>query len=688
MTSPFLTKIPHSTNLSMSTTMSKQDAEQRVSELRELLHKANRAYYQEAQPFISDKEFDEYLKELEQLEEEYGLQDPTSPTRRVGGEPSSVFETVEHPVPLLSLDNTYNEQELRDFHQRVVKILEHEDFQYLTELKFDGAAIRLRYESGKLTLGATRGDGERGDDITRNIKTIRDIPLSLHDDFPEVVEVRGEAYMEREAFVRMNEYREEQGLSVFANPRNSTAGSLKMQDPREVARRPIRFFAFDLLIDESENSITQYQKMELLKTYGIPVCDHYTLCDTIDDVFKVIDQWRDLRHELPYETDGVVVKVNEDRLREKLGTTSKAPRWAIAFKFEAEQATTTIQGITLQVGRLGKITPVAELKAIELAGTTVKRASLHNEDEIHRKDIRVGDRVIVEKAGEIIPQVVRVVNPDREDRGPRFEMPSTCPACGDELIKLGDEVAWRCINHECPPQMRSRIEHFASRDAMDIEGLGEAVVDQLVSEGLIKTYADLYELEKEQLIPLERMAEKSAQNLIDAIKDSKNQSLDRVIYALGIRFVGKTVARDLAQGFGSMDKLMGASEEELTAIDSIGPKIAESVVAFFSKKQNIHIIETLRQHGVTFEMEKQETESSLLDGKKFVLTGSLPHFTRKEATELIRKHGGDTASSVTGNTDYVLAGESPGSKKDKALELGIPVLSEEEFLNMVNETPS
>jgi len=666
--------------------MTTEEAKQRVSELRELLTKANEAYYQEAQPFISDKEFDEYLKELEKLEEEYRLEDPASPTNRVGGEPSSDFTTVEHPVPLLSLDNTYNEEELRDFHQRVIKILGHNDFQYLAELKFDGAAIRLRYENGELVLGATRGDGERGDDITRNLKTINDIPLSLKGDYPEVAEVRGEAYMEREAFVRMNEYREEQGLSVFANPRNSTAGSLKMQDPREVARRPIRFFAFDLILENNREAVTQFKKMKLLQEFGIPVCEYYRLCDNIDDVLQVIDKWRDLRHELPYETDGVVVKVNEDRLRDTLGSTSKAPRWAIAYKFEAEQATTTIEAITLQVGRLGKITPVAELKAIELAGTTVKRASLHNEDEIHRKDIRVGDRVIVEKAGEIIPQVVSVVNPDRKDRSPEFQMPSTCPACGEELVKLGDEVAWRCINHECPPQMRSRIEHFASRDAMDIEGLGEAVVDQLVTEDLIKTYADLYELKKEQLVPLERMGKKSAQNLIDAIQASKKQSLDRVIYALGIRFVGKTVARDLAKAFGSMDKLMAASEEELTAIDSIGPKIAESVVAFFGQKKNLHIIDTLQSHGLTFEMEIQEAASRKLEEKKFVLTGSLPNFTRKQATELIRKHGGDTASSVSGNTDYVLAGESAGSKKEKALELNIPVISEQEFLEMIGET--
>lgn len=666
--------------------MTTDEVKQRVHELRELLNKANEAYYQEARPFITDKEFDEYLKELEQLENEYGLDDPRSPTKRVGGEPSSEFYTVEHPVPLLSLDNTYNEEELKDFDRRVTKILDHSNFKYLAELKFDGASIRLRYEKGELALAATRGDGERGDDITRNVKTIKDIPLRLNGSYPEVVEVRGEAYMEREAFARMNEYREEQGLSVFANPRNSTAGSLKMQDPREVARRPIRYFAFDLLFDSYESDLTQFRKMELLEEFGLPVCEHYALCDNIDEVLKIIDQWREFRHELPYETDGVVIKVNAHNLREELGSTSKAPRWAIAYKFAAEQAATTIREITLQVGRLGKITPVAELEPVELAGTTVKRASLHNEDEIHRKDIRVNDRVIIEKAGEIIPQVVKVVDPDRSDRKSKFEMPTSCPACGEELVKLGEEVAWRCINHECPPQIRIRIEHFASRDAMDIEGLGEAVVDQLVTENLIKTYADLYDLSKEQLIPLERMGEKSAQNLIEAIKQSKNQSLDRVIYALGIRFVGKTVARDLAGAFGNMDKLMSATEEELTSVDAIGPKIAESVAAFFSKNHNIHIVETLRNHGLNFEMEQQEEVSSLLEGKKFVLTGSLPTFTRKEATELIRKHGGNTTSSVSSKTDYLLAGESAGSKYDKAVELGIPVLDEESFLKMVGES--
>ncbi|HEX6981588.1 MAG TPA: NAD-dependent DNA ligase LigA [Balneolaceae bacterium] len=665
--------------------MNKEQAEKRVKQLRELLEKANKAYYQEARPFISDKEFDESLKELERIENEFSLQDPASPTQRIGGEPSSNFKTVEHPIPLLSLDNTYNENELNDFDRRVREILGDSDFSYMAELKFDGASIRLRYENGDLVLGATRGNGNRGDDITRNLKTIKDIPLHLKGDFPPFAEVRGEAYMEREAFVRMNEYRDEQGLPVFANPRNSTAGSLKMQDPREVARRPIRFFSFDLILEGNDQPITQYQKMQLLADYGLPVCKYFYKCDDIGEVHEKVADFKKLRHDLPFETDGVVIKVNEDKYREQLGTTSKAPRWAISYKFEAEQATTKVENITLQVGRLGKITPVAELKAVLLAGTTVKRASLHNEDEIHRKDIRAGDQVIVEKAGEIIPQVISVVNPEREDRGPEFEMPENCPACGEKLVKLDDEVAWRCINTQCPPQIRHRIAHFASRDAMDIEGLGEAVVDQLVSQELIKTYADLYKLTKQDLLPLERMADKSAQNLLDALENSKKQPLNRFIYALGIRFVGKTVARDLAAAFRTMDSLMEADEESIIQINSIGPRIAESVDEFFKTAHNQQIVASLRNRGLTFEMEQKAQVSQKLEGKKIVLTGSLPSLTRKEATELIEKHGGKTASSVSSNTDYVLAGESPGSKYEKAQKLDIPIIDQKAFLELLGE---
>ena len=665
--------------------MTKDQAQQRVQELREILNKANEAYYQEARPFLSDKEFDEKLKELDTLEQEFGLESSDSPTQRVGGEVSSEFETVQHPVPLLSLDNTYNEQELNDFDGRVQKILGHTDYDYLVELKFDGASIRLRYENGKLVLGATRGDGEKGDDITRNIKTVRDIPLSLKGDYPAVVEVRGEAFMEREAFARMNERREEEGLAVFANPRNSTAGSLKIQDPKIVAQRPIRFFAFDLLFDDEDPEITQSRKAELIKEFGLPANEHPRVCHTIEEVHETIRAFDELRHTLPYETDGAVIKINQSNLRELLGSTSKFPRWAIAYKFEAEQATTLINDITLQVGRLGTITPVAELEPVLLAGTTVKRASLHNEEEIHRKDIRIGDTVVVEKAGEIIPQVISVVNPDRKGRSPEFVFPEECPACSSKLIKYEGEVAWRCVNLTCPPQVRIKIEHFASRDALDIEGLGEAVVDQLVTEGLIKTYADLYELTVEQLIPLERMAEKSAQNLIDGIAKSKEQPFERVLYALGLRFVGKTVAKDLAKAFRNIKSLRSATEEELLSIDSIGPRIAESVIEFFGNEVYSGIVDRLISYGLQFEMEEMEQASSTFEGKTIVLTGALPTLSRKEASDLIEKHGGKTSSSVSKNTDYVLAGESAGSKLTKAQDLGVEILDEETFLSMIND---
>ncbi|MDX1641275.1 MAG: NAD-dependent DNA ligase LigA [Balneolaceae bacterium] len=665
--------------------MDRASAKKRVEELRDLLNRANKAYYQEAQPFISDREFDEALEELDKLEQKFDLATEDSPTRRVGGEPSSEFPTVEHPTPMLSLDNTYNEEELRDFDRRVRDILGHTDFTYSCEMKFDGASIRLRYENGELALGATRGDGERGDDITQNIKTIRNIPLSIHGNAPDVIEVRGEAYMEKEAFVRMNENREEQGLQPFANPRNSTAGSLKMQDSREVARRPIKFFAFDLLIEDTDSQRTHQKKINLLNKFGFPVCMHFEVCDSIDDVFEVIERWGKLRPDLPYETDGVVLKVNEEKYYEELGTTSKFPRWAIAYKFEAEQATTVIESITLQVGRLGKITPVAELQPVLLAGTTVKRASLHNEDEIQRKDIREKDTVIVEKAGEIIPQVVSVVNPDAEDREPPFSMPENCPACGEELVKLDGEVAWRCINPQCPPQVRERVTHFASRDAMDIEGLGEAVVELLLDQNLIKTYADLYSLKKEDIVPLERMGEKSAQNLIDAIEESKKQSLDRVVYALGIRFVGKTVAKDLANHFQSLYALIQADEEKMTDINSIGPKIAESVAAFFKKDKNLELVQKLKDAGLTLEQEQTQLLSKKLEGKKIVLTGTLPTYTRSEAKELIEKHGGTTTSSVSKNTDIVLAGESAGSKYDKAVQLNIDIWDEKKFRTEIGE---
>ena len=657
-------------------------ATKRVQELRALLTQANDAYYDQAQPFMSDQRYDELLKELQMLEQNYGLEDPHSPSVRVGGSVSSEFASVQHPVPLLSLDNTYNEDELNEFDQRIQKILGHSHYQYLVELKFDGASIRLRYENGILVLGATRGDGEKGDDITKNIRTVADIPLQLKGDYPEVVEVRGEAYMEKEAFARLNQRREDEGLSVFANPRNSTAGSLKMQDPKVVAQRPIRFFAFDLLFEDGI-SRNQDQKLALIRSFGLPANEYPTLCNSIAQVHNTISVLDQLRHELPYETDGVVIKVNEESLRETLGSTSKFPRWAIAYKFQAEQATTKIRDISLQVGRLGTITPVAELEPVLLAGTTVKRASLHNEEEIQRKDIRVGDLVRVEKAGEIIPQVVEVV-PNQTDRASEFQFPTNCPACGSKLIKYEGEVAWRCIDLSCPPQIRIKIEHFASRDALDIEGMGESMVDLLVSEGLIKSYADLYTLKKEQLLPLERLAEKSASNLIQSIENSKQQSFERVLYGLGIRFVGKTVAKDLAKAFGSLERLGAASLEELLAVDAIGPRIAESVREFFENPRYQNMLEALKKHGLQLQMVQTEKESSKLEGKVFVLTGTLPTLSRKEASDRIEANGGKTSSSVSKKTDFVVAGEAAGSKRAKAESLGIPILSEEEFLALLS----
>ena len=658
-------------------------AEKRVLELRKLLQQANEAYYDQATPFMSDQHFDELLSELSRLEKQYNLEDPQSPTVRVGGAVSSTFETVVHPTPLLSLDNTYNEEELNEFDARVRKILDHDSFSYLVELKFDGASIRLRYERGALVLGATRGDGQRGDDITKNIRTIQDIPLFLEGNPPAVVEVRGEAFMEKEAFARLNNYREEAGLSVFANPRNSTAGSLKMQDPKEVARRPIRFFAFDLLFEDGIDR-NQDQKLALIKTYGLPANEFPTLCESIEQVHKTIEVLDQIRHELPYETDGVVIKVNKEALREQLGSTSKFPRWAIAYKFQAEQAITRINDISLQVGRLGTITPVAELEPVLLAGTTVKRASLHNEEEIQRKDIRIGDQVKVEKAGEIIPQVVEVV-PTQTERDAPYHFPTNCPACQATLIKYDGEVAWRCVNLHCAPQVRIKIEHFASRDALDIDGLGESMIDLLVKEGLIAHYADLYTLTKEDILPLERMAEKSATNLIESIERSKSQPFERVLYGLGIRFVGKTVAKDLARAFGSMNALQQATEEDLLAIDAIGPRIAQSVIEFFSEPRYLDLLKSLEEHGLQFEGESISIRSNLFEGKTFVLTGTLPTLSRKQASELIEEHGGKTSSSVSKKTDFLLAGEAAGSKRTKAESLGVPILDEAQFLSLIED---
>lgn len=663
--------------------MNNNEAVKRAAQLREQLKRADEAYYQEAAPLMSDREYDRLLEELRKLEDQYNLQSSDSPTRRVGGEPTREFPSVLHPVPMLSLSNTYSREELDDFDRRVKNILGHSHFSYMTELKYDGMAIRLVYENGLLVLGATRGDGTEGDDITANIRTIRDVPLQLKRPCPDLLEVRGEAYMELAAFAKLNNSRSEQGHSVFANPRNATAGTLKLQDPAVVARRPIRMFAYDLLINDNNRSRTQYEKLDMLESFGLRVCKYRSLCRDITEVHKVITSWDAIRKDLPYETDGVVIKVNEERYREILGQTAKAPRWAIAYKFESEQAVSRIRDITLQVGRLGTITPVAELEPVSLAGTTVKRATLHNEEEIRRKDIRKGDQVVVEKAGEIIPQVVNVVNQNAPDRGEPFQMPETCPACRSKLVKLPEEVAWRCLNNQCPPQIRIRLIHFASRDAMDIDGLGESIVDQLVSRKLVSTFPDLYRLKADDLISLERIGEKSAKNLIEAIEKSKEKPFEKVLYALGIRFTGVTVARDLAYAFPSLEKLMSADEETLTEIDAIGPQIAKSVVSFFSNPENVAMVKELASFGLQFRAETGPLLSDTLSGKTFVLTGTLPSLRRNEARDIIEQHGGKVTTSVSKKIDYVVAGDEAGSKLDKAKTLGVTIINESDFLKMI-----
>jgi DNA ligase (NAD+) len=570
-----------------------------------------------------------------------------------------------------------------DFDKRVSGILGNAPYSYFVELKFDGMALRLRYEKGELVLAATRGDGKKGDIITENVMTIADVPKDLKGDFPEVVEVRGEAYMEHAAFANFNETREKEGLQPFANPRNATAGSLKMLDSSEVAKRPIRFFAYDLLLHDQSEQNTHQQRMLFLENLGHRVCDRRWHCKSVQEVLSIIENLDSERKNLDFETDGVVIKINEDNYRHELGNTAKAPRWAIAYKFESEQATTRLNSITLQVGRLGAITPVAELEPVLLAGTTVKRASLHNEEEIHRKDIREGDMVIIEKAGEIIPQVIEVVDRDNPNRANTFVMPEGCPACGAKLIKFPEEVAWRCVNPVCPPQIRIRIEHFASRDALDIDGLGTSLVDQLVTEGLISTYAHLYDLTLDHILPLERMAEKSARNLLHAINLSKNKPFDRVLYALGIRFVGTTVARDLADAFGSIERLRIATEDDIANVHGIGIKIAQSVRQFFDTPEFAHIVDALIKHGLQTEQEVKKTDSNLFEGQTFVLTGTLPTLSRNEAAEIIDKNGGKVSSSVSKNTSYVLAGEAAGSKLEKAQKLGINVINEVDFFQIL-----
>lgn len=663
--------------------------EERIKELRKLIEKYDYEYYVLAQPSVSDYEYDQLVKELEALEKAHPeLITPDSPTQRVSGQPIKEFPTVVHRKPMLSLSNTYNDGEFRDFDKRVRSALKGQHVEYVAELKIDGLAVSLIYENGRFVRGATRGDGVQGDDITPNLRTIRAIPLRVQGkNIAPLFEVRGEVYMPKKAFLRLNQEREEQGEPVFANPRNAAAGSLKLQDPRLVFKRGLSLWAYYLLDSDTPGFVQpkHYDNLLKLRELGFPVNPNFILCQTLDDVFEFVRKWEEKRDTLPYEIDGIVIKLNDLKQQEQLGSTAKNPRWAIAFKFKAIQAETLLERIVWQVGRTGIVTPVAELHPVQLAGTTVSRATLHNVDEIKRKDIHEGDWVFIEKGGDIIPKVVGV-NKDKRKRPPKpVEIPKTCPACGTPLIRLEDEVAIRCPNLQCPAQIKRRIEHYASRGAMDIEGLGTALVEMLVDKGMIKNFTDLYYLKQEELAKLERMGEKSAQNLLDAIQRSKQQPLDRMIFALGIPYIGSTAAKILAKRYKSLQALMEAPYEELEMVEGVGPKMARSIVEFFKSEQNRKVIAELVKVGVRTEVGKEETRGSELTEKVFVLTGTLPHLKRSKAEKLIEKHGGKVSSSVSKNTSYVLAGEDPGSKYTKAKQLGIPIIDEQRFLQMIGE---
>ncbi len=659
----------------------------RIEELSAIIREHDHNYYVLAQPVISDAEYDKLMQELLELERQFpNLRKPDSPSQRVGGAPTKEFPTVTHSVPMLSLANTYSEEELTDFDRRVKSFLNNEPYRYVAELKIDGVAISLQYENGIFVRGATRGDGVQGDDITNNLKTIRSIPLRINTkNVPfRNFEVRGEIYMQNKDFEKMNEERELAGEKTFVNARNSTAGTLKLQDPKIVAQRPLRMFTYFLRTEESQTK-SHHENLSLLKKAGFVVNEHIRLCNTLNDVIKYCDEWAERREDLPYDIDGVVVKVDSLRQQEILGAVAKSPRWAIAYKFAAEKAETVLKGITLQVGRVGTITPVAELEPVFVGNTTVSRATLHNEDYIKELDLRIGDTVVVEKGGDVIPKVSAVNLAKRAKDAQKFSMPKRCPECGAKIFRPEGEAAYYCENFECPAQVRGRIEHFASRGAMDIEGLGEAVIDLLVSKKLIKNVADVYALKKNQLVPLERMGEKSAQNLIAAIEESRKQPFHRVLYALGIRYVGSEVAKLLSDSFGSLDRLQKASQEELENVEGIGPRIAESVRRFFGESRMKELLEHLKSSGVTLKtaQKKKSAASSPFSGKTFVLTGGLETMTRDEAKEKIESLGGKTSSSVSKKTDYVVVGTDPGSKFDKARELGVKTLSEKEFLEMV-----
>jgi DNA ligase (NAD+) len=668
--------------------MDRQAAQTRIEELRELLNKYNYEYYVLDRPSVPDAEYDRLMQELIALEGQYPeFKTKDSPSQRVGGQPLDAFQKVEHRIPMLSLANAFHEGDLRDFDRRVRQEVG-DDVAYVCELKIDGLAVSVRYEDGYFVQGATRGDGVTGEDITENLKTIRSLPLRLKE--AVTLEARGEAYMPKASFERLNEQRKQRGEELFANPRNAAAGSLRQLDPRIAASRHLDLFVYGLANAEELGIDSHSAALDYLQTLGFKVNPERRRCANIDEVIRFVNEWHEKRPQLPYEIDGIVIKVDLFEQQEQLGATAKSPRWAIAYKFPAEEVVTKLIGIELNVGRTGVVTPTAILEPVRVAGTTVQRATLHNEDFIREKDIRIGDSVVIKKAGDIIPEVVNVVFDRRTGEEVPFVMPTHCPECGSELVRLEGEVALRCINPKCPAQIREGLIHFVSRQAMNIEGLGEKVITQLFREGLIHDVADIYRLTKEQLINLERMGEKSATNLLGAIEASKQNSLERLLFGLGIRHVGAKAAKVLAEHFETMDRLQNATKEELMSIHEVGEKMADSIVAYFAKPEVKELLNELRVYGVNMEYKGPKTPKagdvdSYFAGKTVVLTGKLESLSRNEAKEKIEQLGGKVTGSVSKNTDLVIAGADAGSKLTKAQQLNIEIWDEMRFLQEIEQ---
>ncbi len=670
------------------------DARHRIDALRDTIRHHEYRYYVLDEPEISDAEFDQLMRELKELEEQHpDMVTPDSPTQRVGGKPREGFVKVEHSSPMLSLDNAYNEQELRDWERRVHELTGEKTVDYVCELKLDGLSMALRYSGHRYERAITRGDGSVGEDVTPNVRTIRSVPQQANgkSGLPADFEVRGEVVMPLKAFERMNEERERQNLSKFANPRNAAAGAVRVLDPNITAQRRLDFYSYALMIDGRTYFDRHSQTLQALTKAHFKVNPNWRMANNVEEVLTFIREWEAKRDDLPYEIDGIVIKVDRTQWQNKLGFTGKAPRWALAFKYAARSGTTKVEDIIVQVGRTGKLTPVACLSPVAIGGTTVTRATLHNLDEIERLGVKIGDWVVVERGGDVIPKVVRVVEDKQHPRGHKqFHMPERCPVCGGHVVRAEGEADHRCVNANCPAKLKETILHFASRGVMNIEGMGDALVNQLVDRGFIKNVADIYRLSAETLLQLERMGKKSAQNVLDEIKASKELPLERVIYGLGIRFVGERTAQFLAAHFGSMDELLTAatlrdeaeSIAKLQEVEEVGPRVAAAIRQFFIEPRNQALVEELRKAGLRFTGKKKQRDTRLA-GQTFVLTGTLPRFSREEAKKLIEDAGGRVSSSVSKKTDFVVAGADPGSKLDKARELGVRVIGEEEMLELV-----